>query len=369
MVSDHLPGRVEEQVAVQHRPLGVDPERGRSPASVDRPRRRAAGAAAVRLSGQAKATAPRTKGTRMTRRIIAVLVLERRRAASVSSEANSRLMWNMTMPITKTAARRSSSTPGLDHHRHEVGEQQAEDEDPVLEHQEAEHLGRPPCAGVTTSRRPVQTVASAVGTRKGCISGDGQRQAAGEGEGQHHAHAAQDHGRHEADQRLHLAPDGHLADGPEHEPGDEDRLDGEGAAARATSTWPMLVARTTASRSGSSESSAPCSATARMAAPQPARGQHEEVEDHHQDEDHVGPGGHVHLRRRTSAKTERTEAPTSICGTRVSRRRAITDSTTPTRIAKPTHADHEGRLGGPAGSSKPDAERPAGPRGRRRGRA
>ena len=123
--------------------------------------RRAAGG----WTGARRRARPAPAGARMTKSIARQSFSAE--SFSVSSEANSRLMWNMTMPITKTADEQVEQHAGLDHERHDAREEEPEDEDAVLEHQVAEHLVHR-LRRETTSRSPAQTVASAVGTRNGC---------------------------------------------------------------------------------------------------------------------------------------------------------------------------------------------------------
>ncbi len=81
-------------------------------------------------------------------------------------------MWNMTMPITKTAASRSRSTPASTITGMKSVRSRPKTKTPFSS-------TRNPSTWVTaflrltTSSSPVQTVASAVGTRKACISGVG----------------------------------------------------------------------------------------------------------------------------------------------------------------------------------------------------
>ena len=94
---------------------------------------------------------------------------------SVSSELKARWMSNITSPITKTAAKRSSSTPTSTMAGMKSERSRPSTKTPFSSTRKPSTW---PTAlrRVTMSRRPHQTVPMEVGTSSGCFPGTGQRQ-------------------------------------------------------------------------------------------------------------------------------------------------------------------------------------------------
>ncbi len=132
-------------------------------------------------------------------------------------EEKSRLIWLMTMPMTKMATSMSSSTPGLDHDRHRLRQQDAEQEDAVFEDQVAEDLGDRLQAGDEQQKADRQTGHGGRDDQGMEVLAD-QGQPVGEEEGAAGGQGSQDEARHIADARFDLPLDPDLPDGPQQQP-------------------------------------------------------------------------------------------------------------------------------------------------------
>src|SRR5512140_1224394 len=131
-------------------------------------------------------------------------------------------------PHDEDAGEEVEQDPSLDEKGHRLDEQEAEDEDPVLQQQIADNL----CDGLSPGRQDEE---SRKNRREGCWDQEAprvlgrERQAPGEEKREAAPDRAEEEGGDEADVRIDLLVDLHVTDRPEEEAGDDDSLDERGA--------------------------------------------------------------------------------------------------------------------------------------------
>ena len=189
-------------------------------------------------------------------------------------EANSRLMWWMMMPITNTPVNRSSSTPTSTRNGIASSSKQAEQEDPVLQEQVAEHLhDRLPARRQHEEAGPHRGERGRHEQQAGVLLGQGkrvrehQRQAGADRPQQERTHVVHD--------RLDLVLDVRLAHGVDEERRDDESLQADGHDDQQDAAEADLRVD---EDSGRIPSRIPWRATALMTAANPAHAQGDEVE-------------------------------------------------------------------------------------------